>query len=416
MKKVAKTASFVLLLLSGWFGPEKVSAQSQLVFLRLKGLAVDGTPTGAASDLQVVGDLAYLAWDGLQIFSLSNPPAPMWVGGYSSGVAANAIEVLGQYAYLAEGAFQTLTNDPGTVEIIDVSKAANPVRVGGISTLGRAQDIRIAGKYAYVAESTRWTGTNLLGALEIFDVSTPTNPLRVAIFDTAGAATSVDISGDYAYVADGVTDLQVLNVSHPGNPQRVGVYGSDVLHNACGFEPGGPAKYVKVVGNLAYSAGENGLHVLDISDPSHPASIGDNFCFPIQSLFISGHLVYATVWSSYANTYILGVLNAMDPANLIGVGRKENWNSPVFQVVGNLVYLATNPLSVYEISDRPAITSLSVNNQSLLLTWDYAPGFVLQRAITMADPQWSDVPGSTNATAIELPLSSGSEFFRLTRP
>jgi hypothetical protein len=403
-------------LVAGWLAPLNGSAQPQPVFLRLAGVGVGGNVPGVGSDLQVIGNFVYLAWGGLQVFSLSNPSAPAWVSGYQSALPANAVQVRGQYAYLAEGTTRTFTNDPGSLEIINVSNPANPVQVGSINTLGRANAVRVAGNYAYVAESTRWTGTNLLGALEIFDVSSPTNPVRVAIFDTAGSATSVDVSGNYVYLADGVTDLQILDVSNPSNPRRVGVYLSDIAHNACGFEPGGPAKYVQVVGTHAYSAGENGLHVLDISDPRHPTSIDDNFCFPIQSLLVSDGFVYATIWSSWANTFILSVLDARDPTKLTGVGWKANWDSRVFGVASNLVYLATNPLSVYEIIDRPSITSFSINTDSLILTWESAPGFVLQRTTSMVDPVWSNVPGSEGNTSISLPITGPQEFFRVAKP
>jgi len=427
LKRATQNSFLILVLIAGWLAPTNALAQPQPVILRLKGIGVGSSANGYGADVQVAGNLAYLAWStgwggdtnhpgGVEIFSVTNPAVPLRLGSYESRASVNAIQVVGQYAYLAEGTARTFTNDLGTLEIIDVSDPANPVRASGISALGRANEIRVAGNFAYVAESTRWTGTNLLGALEIFDISTPTNPIRVAIFDTAGSATSVDVSGGYAYLADGVTDLQVLDVSDPGNPQRVGVFISDVTHNGCGFEPGEPANFVQVVGNLAYSAGNNGLHVLDISDPSHPVSIGDSFCPPIEGLHVSGHYAFAAIYHSWLNTCFLHIADTSDPANLVMIGLKEDWCSGHMQVVGNLIYLATNPLSVYEISDRPAIKSLSINAESLILTWDYAPGFMLQHTTSLANPQWSEVPGSQGQTSLQLPMASGNEFFRLAKP
>ena len=40
----------------------------------------------------------------------------------------------------------------------------------------------------------------------------------------AGLLMGVAVSGNYAYVADGVAGLQVIDVSNPANPQRVGGY------------------------------------------------------------------------------------------------------------------------------------------------------------------------------------------------
>src|SRR5258707_1197086 len=105
-----------------------VQAQSQPVFLRLKGVGIGSNVTGIATDVQVVGNFAYLAWGiewggdtnhpgGLEIFSVTNPAAPVQVSGYTSILRANAVQVVGQYAYLAEGTSRTFTNDPGAFEI-----------------------------------------------------------------------------------------------------------------------------------------------------------------------------------------------------------------------------------------------------------------------------------------------------------
>ena len=415
MKQVSGTTSLMVALMAGWFVPVNVSAAPQAVFLRLKGVGVGSSPAAGGSDVQVLGNYAYVASGGLEIFSVTNPSAPLWVGSYGSHAPVNAVRVVGPYAYLAEGTVQTLTNDPGTLEIVDVSDTANPARVGSVDTLGRANSVRVANNYAFVAESVRWTGSNLLGALEIFDVSTPTNPVRVATFDTAGSATSVDVSGGHAYLADGVTDLQVIDVSDPHNPWRAGVYHSDSSHNACGAEAGGPASHVQVLDNLAYSSGNNGVNVLDVSDPAHPAQIGNNFCLPAQGFHVSGQYAYAMTWVSGANTFLLRVLDASDPTRLVTVGGKENWGSTRLQVVDRWVYRAGIPLLVYEISAQPVIESLSIAGGMLVLTWENAPGFVLQRTSSLSEPHWSNVPGSESASRVELPLGNGNEFFRLSR-
>jgi len=401
------------------FAPEAVTAQPPAVILRLKGIG-SGDASADAKDLQVAAGVAYVASSGgLEIYSVTNPSAPAWVGGYKASATANAIAVVGRYAYLAEGTARTLTNDPGALEIIDVVDPANPMRLGRIETLGRANDVRIAGNMAYVAESLHWTGSNLLGSLEIFDVSTPAKAVRKATFNTAGSATSVDVSGSYAYLADGVIDLQVLDVSDPGNPQQVGMYLSDVVHNACGFEPGGPGTRVQVANGLAYSAGDNGLHILDISDPTHPISISDNFCSPVYAIYVAGQHAYIPVWHSIESTFFLLIDEISNPGNLVGVGMKKDWRPSGMQVEGNLLYLAAVPLEVYEISNRPAITHLSIALDSLVVAWDYAPGFVLQRAITPAEPLWKDVPGSGEVNGLRgmnLVPSGANEFFRLVRP
>ena len=410
----------LLVLATSWFACSNTLAQVQPVVLVLKGAAVtDGTGT----DVQVVGNLLYLAWSGdtnhpggLEIFSITNPNAPTRISGYESRAPVNAIYVANGYAYLALNTAQTYTNDAGALEIVDVRDPGNPIRLSSINTAGRANDIRVSGNYAYVPESLRWTGSNLLGGLEILDVSTPTNPVRVAAFGTAGSATSVDVSGSYAFLADGVTDLQVLDVSNPEKPQVVGIFISDVSQNHCGFEPGGPANLVTVHGELLYSAGENGVHVLDVSEPSNPRTIGDNFCFPSYGFQVSGHYAFSMVWFQADNAFRLRILDATEPANLAGIGWQENW-SRAFCIVDRFIYSARgNLLAAYEITDVPPIRSISRSGNSLVLTWNPVPGFRLQRTDSLDDPVWCDIPDSEGLGQIELPITTNNGFFRLARP
>jgi len=416
MKQIYNGVSLVFLLLVIGFTHSDTQAQIQPVFLRLKGVGIGSPVSGGGTGVKVGGDFAYVVHPGgLEIYSITNPSAPVRVGGRETQSPANAVELVGRYAYLALGATQTLTNDAGAFEIVDVGDPFNPVRVAYTNTLARANDIRVAGDYAYVAECTRWTGSNLTGALEIFDVSTPTNPLRVASFDTLGCAASVDVSANYAYLADGVTDLQVLDVTDAAHPRRVGVYQPDLSH--CAFEPlGPPNNYVQTVGQFAYSAGGNGLNVLDLNDPSQPVRISHNSCVPIYSLHVAGQYAFRTEWRSFLNTFLLLVADITNPTNLVTVGLKADWQPAPMQVVSNLIYVARNPLTVYELTDRPIIHSISSQDGNLTLVWEYAPGFVLERTTSLTNPVWSVVPDSANQTFIELPAAAGAGFFRLARP
>ena len=52
----------------------------------------------------------------------------------------------------------------------------------------------VAGNYAYVADE--------VAGLQVIDISNPANPQRVGGYDTAGGAAGVAVAGNYAYVAD----------------------------------------------------------------------------------------------------------------------------------------------------------------------------------------------------------------------
>src|SRR5262245_3136525 len=90
----------LLVLLAGFLMESVGLAQPQPVIPRFKGVGIGPKVNGYGSDVQVVGSVAYLAWSlewgsdtnypgGLEIYSLTNPTAPVRVGGLESRAAAN---------------------------------------------------------------------------------------------------------------------------------------------------------------------------------------------------------------------------------------------------------------------------------------------------------------------------------------
>jgi hypothetical protein len=51
--------------------------------------------------------------------------------------------------------------------------------------------------------------------LQVIDVSNPANPQRVGGYDTSGSAYGVTVSGNYVYVADGPGGLVILGPRTP---------------------------------------------------------------------------------------------------------------------------------------------------------------------------------------------------------
>jgi hypothetical protein len=74
----------------------------------------------------------------------------------------------------------------------------------------------VSGSYAYIADD--WAG------LQIIDVSNPAIPVRVGGYDTPGNCVGVQVSGGYAYVGDGPVGFHIIDVSNPAAPVRVGGY------------------------------------------------------------------------------------------------------------------------------------------------------------------------------------------------
>ncbi|NIM14504.1 MAG: hypothetical protein GTO45_20995, partial [Candidatus Aminicenantes bacterium] len=117
---------------------------------------------------------------------------------------------------------------------------------------GSYSDVFVQGRYAYCAAAK--TG------LDIIDVSDPSIPKKIGNYDTPGYAIKLHVSGNYAYVADRGGGLQVIDVSRPQAPVRVGNYSTS-----------GRVEDVCVIGTIAYVAnGYDGLSILDVSNPAAP--------------------------------------------------------------------------------------------------------------------------------------------------
>jgi hypothetical protein len=81
---------------------------------------------------------------------------------------------------------------------------------GAVDLPGEAQKVKVVGNYAYLP--CRQEG------LQIVDISNPAAPVRVGSFDTTGYATDVDVFENYAIVSSGVGGIYLLDITNPANP------------------------------------------------------------------------------------------------------------------------------------------------------------------------------------------------------
>ncbi len=141
-------------------------------------------------------------------------------------------------------------------------------------------------------------------------------------------AAAVSVQGDYAFVAAFDDGLRVVDVSDPANPKEVG---------HC--DTPGLAWGIFVSGSYAYVADEGSLCVIDVSDPANPYEAG-YYVTPgnPHAVFISGPYAYVA-----ARGYGLRVIDISDPSNPHEVGESDGtyslWNLGVF-VSGSYAYKA----------------------------------------------------------------------------
>ena len=105
--------------------------------------------------------------------------------------------------------------------------------------------------------------------LQIIDVSNPASPTRVGSYDTPSSAWGVSLSSDgrFAYVADYSSGLQIIDVLVIQHlPTRVGSYDTPSYAYGVSLSSDGRFAYV-----ADYSSG---LQIIDVSNPASPTRVG----------------------------------------------------------------------------------------------------------------------------------------------
>jgi hypothetical protein len=272
--------------------------------------------------VQAVSNYAYVADAyGLQVIDISDPTNPTFIGNYDTSDPAYGLQVIGNYAYIA--------NYGSGLKIIDISNPTNPTFIGNYDTSGDAHSLQVVGNYAYVADYG--------SGLQIIDISNPTNPTFIGNYDTSGHAYDVQIVGNYAYLAD--YGLQILNISNPATPTLVGSYYT-------GYDSYG----VQIVGNYAYVAdGSRGLKTIDITNPAAPTLVDyydtSGFAVDVQ---VVGNYAYVADGDGGIKIVDVSDFNSPSAITLSVSPTSVNENG-----TANLVYTFTrtedtiNPLTVY---------------------------------------------------------------------
>ena len=225
-------------------------------------------PIGTASvpeaqSIYVQGRYAYIASinpSSLQIFDVSNPSVPTFVGSLSlPNTEFTNIYVQGRYAYCVTQ--NTLGNN---LLVIDISNPASPVLIGSVPIIGRVTassgGLWVQGRYAYV-----------LGlGFQIFDITNPAVPTLIGQLGINGQ--SMYVQGDYAYILSGFR-LMTVNIRNPTAPV--------FTFFAIGLLTEGTSIYVQ--GRYAYivaavfNFGTGALIICDVSDPDPPMASGHSF-------------------------------------------------------------------------------------------------------------------------------------------
>ena len=312
-----------------------------------------GVHPGKTYDVQLVGPLAYLATypEGLQIVDVSNPTMPVLVGKHKFRGSAREVCVVGTRAYLVDFT--------GGLEIVETAEPSAPVRLGGYDTLITPRQIEVIGSVAYLSGHYGLQ----LQKMEAMDISNPSQPAPrpQALL---GDALTIQLEGTRVYLGDAEAWLRIVDFTDPEHPVPLGSFNPAGLPFAPGFLADQRVERIRINGSRAYLAnGKGGLQILDVSDPTRPTRVGGSPDYAFGSAVdvqVSGNIAY--VAAGYVNTGGgLDILDVSDPSTIVRLG---NFMAPGttralthgVQVIENLAYLADNVggLQIVDVSDPRA--------------------------------------------------------------
>lgn len=174
-----------------------------------------------------------------------------WTGEYDGLYYAEAVQVAGDLAYVADRALG--------LRIIDVSDPTLPVRAGGAEFGFGALDLAVDEPLVYLA-----LGTN---GLRVLDATDPMAPTFVDSLGLPGRAGHMDKQGDLIYVSCGPGGLQIVDASDPADLVLLG-----------GISLGVNMQDVAVADTVAFvgyaEGGVNTVRAFDVSDPAAPVPLG----------------------------------------------------------------------------------------------------------------------------------------------
>jgi choice-of-anchor B domain-containing protein len=205
---------------------------------------------------------------GMQIINMTNPEVPVLTGSYTATfVTAHTVAVDTARAILICNGTRDALGSAAGMRILSLANPEVPVEIGHWPTSGSAaselyiHDCIPIGNRLYA--SSIYSGIH-----RIFDFTEPASPVQLKSWTYPGAFTHnswPDASGNVLYVTDEVNGepLKIFDISNLAAPVQINALTSNpqaIVHNA------------HVKGNELYLANyTEGVRILDISDPVHPA-------------------------------------------------------------------------------------------------------------------------------------------------
>ena len=210
---------------------------------------------GFYRNLEIQGGRAYIADSerGLLILDISND-RPQFVFA-EDALQGTGLHLSGGLLYLAAG------ND-GLI-IYSLADPDAPQEIGRFRNLDDARDVTVDGYLAYVVDEAR--------GLEILDVSSPTQPSRLGFISwdpVSAQAEVVRAEAGFVYIAAGQYGLKIIDARNASTPVIAAEYKPGPDSYAEGLAVRDWILYL-AIGDEGEGS-NNGLHILDVRNPYNP--------------------------------------------------------------------------------------------------------------------------------------------------
>lgn len=312
---------------------------------------------GYTFNVRVAGTLAYLIrQDGLHIIETADPAHPVEVGswhragdGYSNDV--KIVEAGGKrYALIADY----------PVDIVDVTVPAQARLVAQIPVEAHTlfTETRGGKQYAYFGAYN--------GTCPAFDITNPESPLRLGTWDSgASLVHDLMIENGIAYLNAWEGGFQVVDFTNPSTPTLIGKWAktpTETSHSSWAFTSGG--RKLSLHGEEAYGAH---LDVVDVdkASPTFMQSVGSfktRDHVSIHNVMVLGGRAYMTYYqdgirvldlSNPAAPAQLGYYNTWDPqADYTTSGFFEGAVGLDVDLARKLIFVADSPRGLLILRDQ----------------------------------------------------------------
>lgn len=297
---------------------------------------------GSFEALAVNGNYAYLSEGGfLSVMDISNPADPIIVNRDTLPCSIDPLPYILGITVVGNRLY--LAGENSAFCIMDISDPLHPVKIGPESTEFSALDIVVQGNYAYSVHHNFF----------VYDLSNPASPIEIGTLQTFGDAVDLEIVGNYAYLADSNNGLLIVDITEPSRPIQTGVYTPTF------------AVSVDISGNYAYVVDrDHGLCIIDITNPSLPTEVS-RYDVPTFVTYIYSHQVQ--VLGNYAylaaddGLYMIDITNPISPTltNSYSVDGSSIYQNRV-TLNGNYAYfISYNGLHILDVAIPSHPTMLS---------------------------------------------------------